>query len=69
MPLYKIYAGQSYGPLELVCIKEFENLETAEQYAFDRALDKVFPYQSISEENANVYTNVLSKIDYRAEEV
>jgi hypothetical protein len=68
MPIYKIYAGKSGESLDFICEKEFANIEQADQYAFDCALDKVFPYQYINAANANTYINVLNQIEYFAEE-
>ena len=70
MPLYRIYAGKQNSPLELIAIKEFNTQEQADQFAFDSALDKCFPYQYVeSPSQANTYINALYMIDYRAEEV
>lgn len=69
MPVYKIFAGERHKPLELITIKEFDYFEQAEQYAFDCALDKLFPYSYMDTENANTYLNALDRIDYLVEEI
>ena len=70
MPLYRIYAGKQNSPLELVCIREFKTQEQADQFAFDSALDKCFPYLYVENvSQANTYLNALYMIDYRAEEI
>ena len=69
MPVYRIYAGERHQALDLVTIKEFDYYEQAEQYAFDCALDKLFPYSYMDTENANVYINALDRIDYLVEEI
>lgn len=69
MPVYKIFAGERHKPLELICIKEFDTHERAEQYAFDCALDKLFPYSYLDEKNTNTYCNALDRVDYFAEEI
>lgn len=70
MPLFRIYAGRQNSPLELIAIREFKTQEQADQYAFDAALDKCFPYQYVeNSDQANTYINALYMIDYLAEEV
>ena len=69
MAKYKIYAGERYKSLDFICVKEFSSPEEATQYAFDCALDKLFPYSSIDAKNTNTYSNALDKIDYYIEEI
>lgn len=64
MPIYRIFAGERHKPLDLITIKEFDYFEQAEQYAFECALDKLFPHSY-----TDTYLNALNRIDYLVEEI
>lgn len=70
MAKYRIYVGKRHEYLPFYAEKEFDHYEQAEQFAFDAALDKLFPYEIVSSrEQANVYLNALDLVDYYIEEM
>ena len=70
MARYRIYIGKRHQYLPFYTEKEFDHYEQAEQFAFDAALDKLFPYETVADsEHANMYLNALDQIDYYIEEM